>query len=130
MLAGLLNDGVERGVVMPGIVMKENELFDACGRGDTCCLQPGAVAPAYARGVLLRGVLGIVDQNIGARGCVEEPLIGGRVSMFMIGCVDDDSAVAADAVTGGAAGMMQGEGSDVQIAESDSPVLDLAEFSG
>jgi len=129
-LAGLGYDLGHGGVVVVGVVVEEDELLHVGAASEFGRLQPCAVAPADVVGVGLGRVLRVVDEDVCVAGCVEQGCVGCGVAVFVVGCVDGDGTVAADAVAGCASGVVEGEGRDGEIAEADAFGSDLYEGSG
>ena len=69
----LLEETLERVVVVGRVVVEQDHLLRTDARGELERVAIRAVAPANAAGVLLIGKLGIVDQEIGARGQLIAP---------------------------------------------------------
>ena len=112
-LAGPGEDGVEGGVVVVGVVVEEDQLFDVGAGGEAGGFEPCAMAPADAMGEELGRVLSVVDEDVRVGGGVKQAGVGGGVAVFVVGGVDDGGVVAGDAIAGGSAGVVEGEGFDV-----------------
>ena len=130
MLACLGDNLGHGGVVVVGVVVEEDELLYVGAAGELRRLQPCAVTPTDVGGIGLGRVLRVVDEDVCVVGCVEQCGVGWGVAVFVVGCVHHDRTVAADAVAGCAAGVMEGEGRDGEIAEADAFGSDLYEGSG
>src|SRR5213596_2732020 len=55
---------LERGVVPPGIVMERHQVLDAGQPGEGQCIVNRAVSPAHVAGVLVAGVLRVVELDL------------------------------------------------------------------
>ena len=71
-------EGVEGIVVVPRVVMEPDEVANACLDREHDRLTDGAVPPADVMLVLVVGVLGVMDEDVGAVGKVEARCPHGR----------------------------------------------------
>lgn len=90
-------------VGLTGVVMEKDQLARATRLRQLCCLFEGAVAPTLLGGdtgrsfVLLRGVLRVVDQQVGTARELQEPVVDPPFVVLGVGRVDYGLAALIDA---------------------------------
>lgn len=128
-LAGFDEDSAEDVVGVGGVVVGEDELFDAGFFGDLRRFEPGAMAPGGFRHVFLGRELGVVDEDVGAFGVFAQDLVEPGIAMFVIAGVNDDGTVGLEAKSCGALGMVEGEGMDREVLVAEGGFLELDEVA-
>src|SRR5579885_183703 len=98
---------------MVGIVVEDDEPADLGGIGDAHAFLPGRVAPVAVRGVFVVGIGGIVNHQVGALDEPHHVAVAPRRLVLGIGDVGDALAAVFDAVAGGAVGVVERGGADV-----------------
>ena len=122
-------------VVVRRIVMEQGQALDAGGLGHVGGVLDRRVAPAHAIGVLLVGVLGIVDDEVGAAQERDVPLIAGMVQdavlrlpeRLVVGHVGDGGAAVGHPVGDGGRGVVQVLRLHQHVADPEEAFLELGE---
>ena len=100
---GIGFDGLQLLVIMLGIVMDQQQLLDPGLMGDITGHFIGAVAKSLELAVILRGVLGVMHQQIGIFGKLNQALVSPHKPFRIGGNHHHLAAAALDAVKVGAA---------------------------
>src|SRR5215469_9218026 len=87
--AAILGDAHHHLIVVRGVVMEKEQLVRAAIAREMHSVLPGAVTPTFMRLVFLRGILSVADQNVGASRIATQNFIELRVTMLVVGGVDD-----------------------------------------
>src|SRR5690349_16444959 len=99
MVARFLNDLIDAGIVVVGVVMKQDQFFGAAFHHDVYGLAPVAVSPAALAGfVFFRKILRVVDEQVGAGGELAHILIEQRVAGLVVGGIDHHAFFGLEAV--------------------------------
>ena len=127
MVAGALEDLVHRLVVAVGVVVEEDKPLGLDLGGDAHAFLPVGVAPGAVAFHFFGGVLGVVDEGVGAVGQPPHRLVALPVAGLVVGGVDEHLAVALDAIPQAALGVVQAGGAQHQLVVGDAFLLDLEE---
>ncbi len=109
MFLALLFDILEEGIGMVWIVVGESESPDLRPLRYFDGLFPAAVTPTSFAEELVGGVLGIVDEEAGALGKLNDALVN-RLSVFDVGTINERFPFVVDAIGVGATGMIMSDG--------------------
>src|SRR6266478_9205049 len=117
-LAGVAQNGVHDAVGGIRIVVEEDEGLGANFLGHADTVEPTGMAPTAAgAGELLRRVLSVVDENVGASGELAKALIELGVARLIIGGIDDRAGGRVDAKAQAALRVVEPAGSDFVFAD-------------
>ena len=97
------------GVIMCGIVVKQDKTLRIAVLRNPRRFQPGAVAPSSLGRVLFGRKLRVVDQNVAIRSVFPQAPIELRASMFKIAGVSNHHATCFDAKSSSSLGMIHGK---------------------
>ena len=141
--AGLVELGLQEGVVVGGVVVGDEPALDAAEVGEDAGVADGAVAPADFLGVFFVGVLGFVDEDVGAADEIEEREVGEddfalagefvqRIEVafeeLVVGDPDDLFAFELDLVAEGVAGMIDANPRDFDAFDVDGLFVQVVEL--
>src|SRR5690242_12558523 len=104
-------------VVMPGVVVKQDQLLDIRVARNANSLFPSAVTPASVGWILLRCVLGVVDQDVSLLAVLANDAVCSRVAMLVVARQNHCSARRFDAVTAASLGMVERKRTDAETAD-------------
>ena len=118
MLSCLIENSLHGGVIVSGIVVKQEQPFRVAIPRNARRFQPRAVTPSLLRWILFRRVLRVVDQEVAVRTIFPQDPVELRVSMFKIAGMSNHSASRFDAKARSSLWMVQGKWVHRSIGQS------------
>src|SRR5581483_9462045 len=114
-----------------GIVMIENQFLRAAFHHDIYSFAPVGMSPASAAsGILLRQILGIVDQNVGAFRKLAYSLVESGIARLIIGGIHHYTLFSLNAKSQASLGMIEPCRLDTDaVLHVETAVLDIAEIA-
>ncbi len=130
-VSGFVDDLVDDGVGVIGIVMEEHEFFGAALHDYINGFAPVAVSPAAAmRFVFFGKILRIVDEDVRAFCQFADGFIEGGVAGLVVGSVDQDSIFGFEAETHASLGMVEPSGLQLDaVFKRDASALDIVKIA-
>ena len=123
--AGVGDEGINFFVVVVGVVVKEDEFFDASLEREGDGVVHTAMTPAGVPDVFLAVVLGIEDEDVGVADEVNHVAVVAAFARFGVGKENDDALRRGQPVADGEAGMIRAMGADERGADGE---IEIAQF--
>ncbi len=123
--AGVGDEGINFFVVVVGVVVEEDEFFDAGFEREGYGVVHAAVAPAGVADVFVAVVLGIEDENVGVADEINHVAVVAAFARFGVGKENDDAVRRGQPVADSETGMVCAVGADERGADGE---IEIAQF--